>query len=279
MADGRLMQALAELVAAAGTPRFSGRFLDALRQVVPIDLCSAFGVQPDGGLRYLFACGDDGAMPGFAEQASQAYLRRFWKRDRISRQVFSSKADGAPVRVLRQAWNAISDPEYRRACYERADVVERLTFYHVGEPRLLASAYRARRNGGFEAEECDRLEKIGPVLMAALAKHLEMLEGPASTLRPSPESVAESLLRSDPMLSRREAEVAGALIAGWTQQDICDRSGISLSSVVTYRKRAYGKLGVASRRELQHLYDAGRADMDAGEPDSRALAGRKGYKQ
>lgn len=173
----------------------------------------------------------------------------------------------------------------RRACYERANVVERLTFYHVGEPRLLASAYRAHCNVGFEAEECDRLEKIGPVLMAALAKHLELLERPASTLRPSPESVAGNLLKSDLLLSPREAEVAGALIAGWTQRDICERTGISLASVVTYRKRAYrkrayGKLGVASRHELQHLYDAGLAGM--GPQDgrtARAPIGRTGPPQ
>jgi DNA-binding CsgD family transcriptional regulator len=277
MIDAMLMKALAELVTAAGTSRFSARFLDTLNHVAPVDLSSAFAVRKDGELHYLFACGDHGALPGFAEEASQAYLRHFWKRDRISRQVFSAKPQGAPVRVLRQPGNAIRDPEYRRACYERANVVERLTFYHLGEPRLLASAYRAGRNAGFEVEECDRLERLGLVLMAALAKHLEILERPASTLRPSPESVAVNLLKSDLPLSRREAEVAGALIAGWTQRDICERTGISLASVVTYRKRAYGKLGVASRRELQHLYNAGLAGMDCQEGrTARSSTGRRG---
>jgi DNA-binding CsgD family transcriptional regulator len=54
-------------------------------------------------------------------------------------------------------------------------------------------------------------------------------------------------------LSAREAEVAAALILGQTQAQIAGSVGLSVNSVITYRRRAYQKLAVADRRALQAL--------------------------
>ncbi|MHB2263776.1 helix-turn-helix transcriptional regulator [Aliihoeflea sp. PC F10.4] len=256
MNDAGYVEAIASLVSQTGNDGFSSSFNRLLNTVAAVDLCSAFAVQPDGSLRYLFACGDYEMSPGFAEEASWAYLLRFWRRDRISRQVFAEKSEGGSIRVLRQSPASISDAEYRRDCYERAEVVERLSFYHAAEPRLFASAYRARPRGGFDALERERLEQLAPILIATLAKHVTIMDDSFASARLSPAQIAACLQSCDPILSRREVEVASAMIAGWTQHDICARSGISFASVVTYRKRAYQKLGVTNRRELQRLYDA-----------------------
>jgi len=55
-------------------------------------------------------------------------------------------------------------------------------------------------------------------------------------------------------LSRREAEVLAGLLLGRTQSEISETTGVALSSIITYRRRAYRKLGVADQRELERLY-------------------------
>jgi DNA-binding CsgD family transcriptional regulator len=64
-------------------------------------------------------------------------------------------------------------------------------------------------------------------------------------------------------LSVREAEVSAHILLGRTHKEIAEASGIGVSSVVTYRQRAYRKLGVSRRRDLQRLYEGIHAPRDA----------------
>lgn len=254
--DAASVTALSRVVGATGDAAFPDRFLDALRDLAGADFCSAFQVGHDGSLRYLFAGGAHPQIPDFAETASLDYARRYWQRDRITRQMLSTHRDQSPVHVVRQAWNGISDPEYRRACYERAQVVERLTIYHVNEPRVFASVYRVRESGPFGEDDVSRLEIAAPLLMAALVKHLALTDGEApARLHPPIRDVARHLLDAGYALSRREAEISAGLLVGRTQKEISEEVGLAVSSVVTYRQRAYRKLGVADRRGLEALYE------------------------
>jgi DNA-binding CsgD family transcriptional regulator len=254
--DAEAVAATASVLDAVGEGSFPDRFLAVLRQWAGTDFCSAFQAQDDGSLKYLFASGHHSEIPGFAETASLDYARRYWRRDRVTRQMLASRMGGSPVRVVRQAWNGISDPEYRRACYERADVVERLTIYHADEPRVFASAYRTRESGPFRSEDVARLEALSPLLMALLVKHLRLTGGPsASQLHPPMQEVAGRLRQAGYALSHREAEISAGLLLGRTQKEISQKVGLAVSSIVTYRQRAYRKLGVADRRGLEALYE------------------------
>lgn len=59
-----------------------------------------------------------------------------------------------------------------------------------------------------------------------------------------------------PALSRREADVAAGVIAGLTAQEIADRLDIAPTSVITHRKRAYQRIGVANQRQLVQAFYA-----------------------
>ncbi|WP_309083559.1 LuxR C-terminal-related transcriptional regulator [Chelativorans sp.] len=254
--DHATIGALSDLVLSAGGPAFPSRFQLSLQHLTGNDLCSAFQVAHDGKLRYLFSGGTHPNIPDFAETASLDYAQRYWQRDRITRRMLAAELGRSTVHVVRQAWNGVTDPEYRRACYERAQVLERLTVYSVGVPRLFASAYRARQSGPFTEEQVSRLEAASPLLMAALAKHVSLADGgmPAR-LHPPLKDVARQLLEAGFSLSRREAEISAGLLVGRTQKEISQEVGLALSSIVTYRQRAYHKLGVTDRRGLQALYE------------------------
>jgi DNA-binding NarL/FixJ family response regulator len=50
-------------------------------------------------------------------------------------------------------------------------------------------------------------------------------------------------------LSSREQEVAGCLLAGWSEKDIADRLGIMYDTLHVHLVRIYKKLGVHSRKQ------------------------------
>jgi len=254
MPERAFIDALALLVASTGRFDFPDRFLHALRVIAGTDLCSAFSVSEDGSLRYLFATGRHPAIPGFAEIASLAYARNYWHRDHITRQALVHTGSGG-LHVVRQAWNGIADPEYRRACYERAGIVERLTLYSAGRPALFASAYRTRASGSSNTSEIEALERFAPILIAAVAKHDALTENAGSALHPPSDQVMRRLLECGRALSAREAAVAAAMLVGKTQKEISQESGVALNSVVTYRRRAYRKLGVSDRRGLATFFE------------------------
>ncbi|MCL4680097.1 MAG: helix-turn-helix transcriptional regulator [Rhodocyclaceae bacterium] len=64
------------------------------------------------------------------------------------------------------------------------------------------------------------------------------------------DTLGDRLLQLQRGLSRRELAVAARVLAGMTSEGIAADLGIGLQSVLTYRKRAYAKLGVCGQREL-----------------------------
>jgi DNA-binding CsgD family transcriptional regulator len=106
--------------------------------------------------------------------------------------------------------------------------------------------------GPLDLEAVQRIEQAGPILVAAIRRHMELLEQATRTVvSPSLDTVLQWARERG--LSEREAEVAAGLATGRSQSDIARRFGLSLNSVITYRRRAYQKLGVADRRQLQAL--------------------------
>jgi DNA-binding CsgD family transcriptional regulator len=111
-------------------------------------------------------------------------------------------------------------------------------------PERLLAAYRDLA--------ADGLEDAGPMLVAALRRHKELIER-AAHIAPS-RSYSVFLERAHEWgLSPREAEVAAGLAAGRSQPEIAEGCGLALSSVITYRRRAYQKLAVTDRLQLRAL--------------------------
>lgn len=254
MTGRAINNALADAVAAIGTEALPDRFLAALRAIGGTDLCSAFEVGSDGAPRYLFSAGGHPDIPDFAESASLAYAREYWQRDRATQRALIQPASA--VQLVRQAWNGITDPDYRKTCYERGGIVERLTLYADGARPLFASAYRTRASGHSSPAELEALEGAAPIVMAILGRHVEMTNRQAEARPAMPHELARRFLDCGRALSVREATVAAALLLGKTQREISAATGIALSSVITYRRRAYRKLCVSDRRGLADFLHA-----------------------
>ena len=56
-----------------------------------------------------------------------------------------------------------------------------------------------------------------------------------------------------PQLARRELDVCVGIMRGKSSEAIALALGISVNTVLTYRKRAYTRLGITSHNELMRL--------------------------
>lgn len=252
-------EALGDLVAAIGGAEFPARFLDVMRVLAGVELCSVF--RRDGGeVGLVFAAGDPSRQPDFPLSASRDYARGYWRSDAQLTRLARART-GAPV-IVRRHVSEIADPAYRAACYERAGVIERVSILWPGRPGFVANGYRTASAAPFTVQDVERLELHAGLLIAALRQHLRADAATGHLFNEA--GLAERLLALGCGLSAREAEVAAALILGETQERIARARRLSPATIVTYRRRAYAKLGVANRRELAALHRGLMADPGTG---------------
>lgn len=100
-------------------------------------------------------------------------------------------------------------------------------------------------NGSFGEEEV-RLARWGARMIARGIAYCTRLTTEGG--RRSGEAVAATLKRAP--LTPRERDVVSLLVAGSSTRDIASRTGLTVSTVNTYLKRIFSKLGVHSRVEL-----------------------------
>lgn len=256
-------RALADLVAAIGSPAFPNALLDALRTLAGVELCSVFLRDRGEHVELIFAHGELPGVPGFPLRASHAYARSYWRSDRQLARLVQAPP-GVPVVIRRRACD-IADPAYRAVCYDRAGVAERVSILSPGRPCFAVNGYRTSGSSPFSAQDVERLELHAGLLIAALRQHLRVEQacGPVG----NETALAGRLATLDYGLSAREAEIVAALMLGETQEGIAAAKRLSATTVITYRRRAYGKLGVANRRDLMALH---RRLMTAADPLSAA---------
>lgn len=251
-------EAMAAMVGAIGTPRFAECFHGALRSLAGVDLSSAF--RHDRTARLLLTGGDHPTVPDFGLRASLAYARDFWRADReLGRAARSASA--RPL-VMRIRADRIADSKWRRACYEEAEIAERVSIVRPGEQALVINGYRLAGRPAFTLAEIARLEAQAPVLLAGLERDAALRADTRAL--PDEGELTRSLTEPRFGLSLREAQVASAMMLGQTQDEIAARCRLAHGTVVTYRRRAYGKLGVSNRRELASLHR--RLVSDGGAP-------------
>ncbi len=225
---------IAALVESLGQPDFPDALLRTITGLVPADVCGAFRIGPGPAARatcLLTASRTDAAA---ARRSAERYAAGYWQHD----PAFQA-ADRAGPAMLRLSWDAIRHDAFRTECYVDPKMVERMSIVCPNRDgsRLLVSIFRRRSTGFFTDGEAARWAQVAPVFAACVTKHAGLAERQAC----SAEGIG---------LSGRERDVALRLADGHTLKTIGHELGLALSTIETFRKRIYRKLGVASRVEL-----------------------------
>lgn len=256
LGSGEWLERLGRLTRALGHKAFEEEVVALLNLIVPIDHCVVFTHSPDG-VGHLFT---HGKMPAArAQELADDYVRQYHDRDPL----FAALAGGAALDLDRpRPLDLLNtyDPAYRNHFFDRNDLIDKTsTVGRVEEGSVLCNFYRMGGSGAYSTDEHERLEQILPLVTAFISAHYRLVRSaPPGEAAADPRGRTRSLVhtiigkRVPPFdrLTAREREVCERIVLGCTSIGIGLDLDVSLSSVLTYRKRAYEKLGIGSQNEL-----------------------------
>jgi DNA-binding CsgD family transcriptional regulator len=225
----------AKLIAASGTPRFGVLLLEAARAIANTVELFAYRLPLGCSPVALLSSGElDGA-----EQRMDLYSRKYHSHDPVLHSPHSVPRGGF-VRYVRAS--EIAQADYRELCFERPGFVDKMCFGWRSASDITVISFYARNGGRSKHPALSVLASIG-----------------LSVLRtPRPRVVAEGLvfdieqrlLDLYPQLSGRERAVCSRTIAGWSARRIAEHLDIRPSTVLTYRQRAYERLGFSKASDF-----------------------------
>ena len=158
-----------------------------------------------------------------------------------------------PEGIFRYQPDSTSQPEIA-AVYKQGGILEKVYELRVTQGRIYQlNLFRAVKSGPFTGDEIRRLERILPLIMNLVLLHFQICG--ADEWQKHNEKHVVSFLKKNGVdyfspLTRQETEVCDLIIYGQTTDGIAAEMEISVSSVKTYRNRAYKKLNITSKSEL-----------------------------
>ena len=237
---------MAGAVLAIGHKRFPKALLDTIRRVAGVDHCMVFSFKDDSTTRCLLDIGNI-AIGG---DLGEAYSGHFHACDPNRETIFGHRAETAPILLPTFARRMYSD-DYRKIFFEDADIVDKIaTAIWLENVCFYVNFYKISAGGCFNRVESARLRRVAPAICAAVARHFER---PAPAPQDSPEQSLRMLFETEATfdcLTGREREVCRRILLGYSSEAISAHLDISIHSTLTYRRRAYDKLGISSQNEL-----------------------------
>jgi DNA-binding CsgD family transcriptional regulator len=241
---------LGELLNAIGTSGYGRAGLELFEESLEADHWALFHYHADNSVHCVATASRVHAT------AAQENINRFVVRcHKVDPSLIVMKQRlPEPSYVTKIEIGDIRDRQYRH-CFELTHVQERLSFFsRVGADLHQLSIYRGPRKRGFSSPELNHFSTLARLVLATGFKH-ERIESEAMALPKHLDLAAiERHLEFLPgRLSKREREVCSRAAAGETIEGTAVDLNIRKTSVITYRQRAYQKLGISRQSELVAL--------------------------
>jgi len=255
-----------------GQAEFEDSLFDLVNGAVRVDHCAVFITNNDGTAAHLFTKSklDEATCKSLAN----AYTAGFYARDpKLAPLTGDPRNSPDPrdseVTLLPHTPPAEYDAAYRARFFTETGLIDKVSsLLRSRRYTIYCSFYRLKDSGRFRQAEFDQLSRILPLLTNLIFKHsrlagLKEQEGradPLITQVPLGRSAAASATLLDSRngafarLTDREREVCLRILQGFTSEAISLDLGVAISTIHTYRKRAYAKLGISSQNELFSLY-------------------------
>jgi DNA-binding CsgD family transcriptional regulator len=232
-------------VLAIGRPAFPQVLIGALRRVADVGHCMVFSFAGERSASCLL---DAGNIP-IGRDLGAAYSDHFHQSDPNRDAIFGGHGEAVPILLPTFARRMYSD-SYRKIFFEDSDIVDKFAAaIWVEETCFYVNFYRITAQGRFTPHEIRRLLAVAPAVSAAVARHFQ-LDAAADD---DPMGRLKNLFATGEPLAAptgREKEVCLRILSGFSSEAIAAELGISLHSALTYRKRAYERLGISSQNEL-----------------------------
>jgi len=244
--EGAVEQDVAGAVLAIGRQTFPQVLMSTLRRVAKVDHCMVFSFAGERSASCLLNIGD---IPIGAD-LGEAYSGHFYQSDPNRDAIFRQQGEALPIMLPIFAPRMYSS-NYRKIFFEDSDIVDKLaTAVWFEHTCFYVNFYRISQQGRFKPGQVDQLRRIAPSISAAVARHF----GPSALPRhQNPRQDLQELFASSEAfncLTGREKEVCLRILLGYSSEAISADLKVSIHSTLTYRRRAYDKLGISSQNEL-----------------------------
>lgn len=234
---------LPSLICAIGGDRFLPALLNALQFVFGVDHLVVFTFSRHGGTGTMATGGR--IKPRLADRLAHEYAQADWFRADPNLPLIRSGEEA--VRLVSSIMlSGRYSREYRQRFFESAQIVDKIAMsVRAGEDLwLYINCYRLADHGPFGEAERDELLRHGEVLAAVLMRHRQLSLG--TRLLDTAGTIFDAV-------TPRERQVCSCIISGLTLGGTAASLGVSLKTVLTLRRRAYARLGIATERELVRL--------------------------
>jgi len=229
-------------VLAIGRPDFPNVLIDTLHRQAGVGHCMVFALSRAGAARCLL---DVGNIPTGSDLGA-AYTGQFHESDPNRDALF--EGEGSAAIMLPSFAPSMYGARYRKIFFKDSDIVDKCaTAIWVDDICFYVNFYRITAQGPFADLERARLQAIAPAIGASVARHFQQ-----AAAAPLDQNLAALFAARAPLsaLTPREQEVCRHILLGFSSEATSQALGISLHSTLTYRKRAYGRLGISSQNEL-----------------------------
>lgn len=224
-------EGLCHLIESLGTPQFPRQMFSSVERMLDGAAAAVYSFGGPEGTRMVISDWRVGSGP-LARHTSE-YAGCYAAADPVRRAI----REGCVVTTCLRK-DELPDPGHRALLEEVGFAWRVATLFPAGHGHWYGLHVLLPSRRGPSKTAFERYSHAAPVFASLISRHLR---GPE----------VEARLRAlCPTLTAREAAVCCALLRGRSSPQVATMLGLRVSSVHTYRKRAYSKLGIASLPEL-----------------------------
>ena len=242
---------LCEVIGAVGRNDFYHRLAWWFHAAVGVEHLAVFAFNDDVPIE-VGAASVDGTDTAH-RQAGRYISGGYWRRDPS---IFEAHAKIASVEpnVIRLDLDHLGDPELLHEIWGKTRIRERILLCGgSGDNGPILSILRPEH---LSEEELLNLRDVASTILALITKHDEIAsrDRRLAQAMTSIDEIQLQISGAPERFPRREEEVCTRIIYGLSTAGISYELGIGEETVMTYRKRLYQRLGIATQRELLIWY-------------------------
>lgn len=243
----RFVSGIANLVDDIGSDRFEASLSSVCSQVLHCHHLTAFTFSGKQDPQHIGLFANDRGEE--AKRAAQKYEVEHWRSDPSNFFLEHKKAPRARLAVALSRAD-ISNQSFLDDCYTGTDVGHRLSVVSRVDGNLIKiSFHRREKFGEFNENTIDSILENTEILTSIILKHAELRR--MHGLGRSEQEIFETALETYyPGLTKRERCVCSLIAIGLSSEAIALTLGISINTVLTFRRRAYSRMNISTQNEL-----------------------------
>lgn len=247
--QSHLLETFAEVLATVGTPRLYKLLLDALQDVATVDDLTILTL--DSGARLQLLGLASRSNTGVLRSLTRDYVAEHHNQDPNFSEL-SQPTRSRRVLVRRHDFGRLKTKAYQTRFYTSVGVVDKLSYiWRSGRTAYYVNLYRNVASGLYTAAEVQALTAISRFLANLIRLHSARVAVGEAMRHNEGDDLAERLVTLlDARLTVRETMVLSRILKGLQTEGIALDLNVKPASVVTFKQRAFGKLGITTQAEL-----------------------------